>query len=392
MRICQVVPCFPYQEHLEKKVIETGYHIGGVERHVLEISNALIKRGHSITILTTRSPAHGRYHEIDGIKVIRVPYGIPLYSSSIPFRTFGYLNLHDYDLIHAHTPNPTIADLSCIKNQGKIPFILTYHNDITKDGNLGKIISYAYNSTLGSFLLKNSDVIITTTKSYAEKSNNLINYKYKIKVIPNGVTLNKFNDDMDRKKIKVAYNLPIQSKVILFTGQIEEYKGIKYLLQAFRKILDYEKTSYLIIVGSGALCKYLKEITSELEISDNVIFSGYVRDRDLPHYYSACDIFVLPSISKKEGFGIVQLEAMASGKPVICTNLPGVNEVDENEVASIHVPPKDAEALANAILILLKNEKQAKEMGANGRKLVEEKYSWDKVAEKTEIVYNEVLP
>ena len=391
MKICQVAPCFPYQEHLEGRPVEKRYHVGGVEKHVFEISNALTKRGHLVTVLTTRSPAHSRYHEIAGIEVIRIPYGIPLYSSSIPFRIFGYLNPHDYDLIHAHTPTPTIADLACLKYRGKVPFILTYHNDITKGGHAGKIISYVYNNTLGNFLLKNSDLIITTTRSYAEKSVSLKGFNHKVKVIPNGVNLNKFNKGIDRKKIKVEHGIPIQSKVVLFTGAIEEYKGVEYLIKAFKKVLNYEKTSYLIIVGSGTLLKQLKEMTLELEISDNVIFAGYVRDGDLPYYYSASDLFVLPSISEKEGFGIVQLEAMACGKPVICTNLPGVNEVDKDEVASIHVPPKDSEALANAMIKLLEDENLAKRMGENGRKLVEEKYTWEKIAEETEKVYYEVI-
>jgi len=391
MRICQVVPCFPYQEHLEGRPVEKGYHIGGVERHVFEISNALIKRGYSVTVLTTRSPAHNRYHEIDGIKIIRVPYGIPLYSSSIPFRIFEHFNPYEYDLIHAHTPNPTIADLVCLKNQGKIPFILTYHNDITKDGHVGKIISYIYNCTLGNFLLKNSNLIITTTRSYTEKSLSLNGFKHKIKIIPNGVNPLKFNKNIDEKKIRIHHSISLHSKIILFVGALEVYKGIEYLLKAFNQVLNYEMTSYLVIVGAGALSKQLKEMTVELGISDKVIFAGYVKDSDLPYYYSACDLFVLPSISEKEGFGIVQLEAMACEKPVISTNLAGVSEVDENEVASLHFLPKDSDALANVIIKLLEDEKLARKMGENGRKLVEEKYTWDKVAAMTERVYEETL-
>lgn len=392
MKICQVAPCFPYQEYLQGKLIEKGYHIGGVERHVFEISKALTNRGHSVTVLTTRSPFHREYHEIDEIEVVRVPYGIPLYSSSVPFHLFWHLKQHDYDLIHAHTPNPTIADLACLKNWGEKPFILTYHNDIAKNSGIGKIISYIYNNTLGTFLLKNSDLIITTTMSYAQKSTNLKRFKHNIRVIPNGVDLNKFNKNVDKEKIKMYYKIPIESKVILFIGVIEEYKGIEYLIKAFKKVLNYEKKSYLIIVGAGTLSKKLKEMTLKLEIPDNVIFAGYAKDSDLPYHYSACDIFVLPSISEKEGFGIVQIEAMACGKPVICTNLPGVSEVDKDEVASIHVPSKDSEALANAIIELLEDENLAIKKGANGRKLVEEKYTWDKVAKMTEKVYEGAIP
>lgn len=391
MKICQVVSCFPYREYIEGTPVEKGYHIGGVERHVLEISKALTKRGLFVTVLTTRAPHHKNYHEINEFEIVRVPYGVPLYSSSIPFSIFRYLDPDDYDLIHAHAANPTIADLACFKNFGKIPFILTYHNDITKEGYVGKIISYIYNKTLGDFLLKNSNVIIATTKSYAEKSIRLKRFKHKIRVIPNGVNLNTFNKNIDEKKIRIHHSIPIQSKIILFVGALEMYKGIEYLLKAFKKILNYEKTSYLIIVGMGSILKQLKEMTVELEISDNVIFAGYVSDNDLPYYYSACDLFVLPSTSSGEGFGIVQIEALACGKPVICTDLPGVNEVDKNEVASLHIPPKDCDSLANAILELLENEKLAREMGENGRKLVEEKYTWARVAEEMERVYRELI-
>ena len=391
MKTCQVVSCFPYKEHLKGYIAEKGYHIGGVERHVYEISNALAKRGISVTVLSTRSPHHRKYHEIDEIKVIRIPYGIPLYSSSIPFHIFWHLNQSEYDLIHAHTPNPTIADLACFKNRGKIPFILTYHNDISKEGYAGKMISYVYNKTLGDFILKNSDLIIATTKSYAEKSIRLKRFKHKIKVIPNGVNPNKFNKNIDEKKIRIHHGIPIDSKIILFVGALEVYKGIEYLLKAFKQVLNYEMKSYLVIVGAGALSKQLKEMTVELGISDNVIFAGYVKDSDLPYYYSACDFFVLPSISGGEGFGIVQIEALACGKPVICTDLPGVNEVDAKEVASIHVPPKDCEALADAIIQLLENEKLAREMGENGRQFVEDIYTWERVAEETERVYKELI-
>lgn len=390
MKICQVVPCFPYKEHTEGKEVEQGYHIGGVEKHALELSNALTKRGHSITILTTKSPAHDIYHEIDGINVVRIPYGIPLYSSSIPLHILWRLNQCDYDLIHAHTPNPMIADLACLKKKD-IPFLLTYHNDITKNGVTGKIISYIYNNTLGNFLFNNSDLIVTTTNGYVEKSKYLEKFKLKIRVVPNGTDLNRFNKHVDGTLIKLRYSIPLKSKIVLFVGTLEEYKGVEYLLKAFKKVLIFNKAAYLIIVGSGKLSQKLQRLSQKFEISEKAIFSGYVRDDELPYFYSTSDLFVLPSISEKEGFGIVQLEAMASCKPVICTNLPGVSGVDENEIASIHVPPKDSEALANAIIKLLDDEKLAKKMGENGAKLVEEKYSWEKIAEMTEKIYSEIL-
>lgn len=391
MRICQVVPCFPYREHNEGKPVEDGYHIGGVERHVLEISRSLANRGHSITVLTTQSPCNRIYNEIDDLEVRRVPYGLSLYSSSIPYNIFRHFNQKDYDIIHAHTPNPTIADLACLKNRGRIPFILTYHNDIIKDGFPGKIIDCIYNKTIGKYLLDNSDIIITTTRSYSESSSRLKQYMSKIRVVPNGVNLSNFSKNINNYYIKSFYNIPFESNVILFIGALEDYKGIDYLIRAFREILDYKKCCYLFIVGSGKQLNMLKNLVEKLEMKDNVVFTGYVKDEDLINYYSMCECFVLPSISKKEGFGIVQLEAMASRKPVICTNLPGVCEVDSEKVASIHIPPRDPRALSDAIIRLLDNKELARIMGERGEKLIRELYTWDKIAEKMEDIYSEVI-
>ncbi|HED00784.1 MAG TPA: glycosyltransferase family 1 protein [Proteobacteria bacterium] len=390
MRICQVAPCFPYQEYLDGISVEKKYHVGGVERHILELSKALVKRGNSVTIFTTRAPFHRQYHEIDSFDIIRIPYGLKLYSSSIPFNLFKYFNIQDYDVIHAHTPNPMMADLACLKNNGEKPFILTYHNEITKGGLIGKTISSIYNKTFGYSLLKKSDLILTTTKDYAEESINLKKFRNKIKIVPNGVDVSRFSPTTDGKPIRKKYNIPKNSKVLLFIGALEQYKGIEYLLAAFKKVISYTNDIYLIIVGKGSLLEKLKSKVIQLGLSNNVIFAGYVKDIDLPFYYAFCDVFILPSVSKKEGFGIVQLEAMASGKPVISTNLPGVLEVDKDEVASLHVPPMDAEVLANAIIKLVLDSELLRELGRKGRFLVEERYIWDKIAGDIEKVYYEV--
>lgn len=391
MNICQIVPRFPYFENIEKNIVENEYHIGGVERHVLELSAELIKRGHSITIITTKSPNHLKFKEIHGFKVKRIPYGISLYSSSIPLSIYKYFNPNEYDLIHAHTPTPLIADLSCLINRKKVPFILTYHNDISKNGNIGSSISCVYNLSFGRFLLKNSDIIIATTLNYANKSERLKHFKSKIRIVPNGTNLNKFKPTVDNVQVRRKYNLPLDSTIVLFIGALEEYKGINYLMSAFSKVLKFYDNCYLLIGGSGKQLGNLSSLSESLKIQKNVIFSGFIHEDELPYYYSASDIFVLPSISEKEGFGIVQLEAMSSGKPVICSDLAGVNEVDTDNVASIKFQPKDDESLANAILMLIRDREMARKLGQNGRNLIEQKYSWRRVAELTEQIYEEVL-
>ena len=393
MKICQVVPCFPYREHLKGRSVEKGYHVGGVEKHVYFISKKLLELGNEVTVFTTKSPQHESLSEIDSdIDIYRVPIGISLYASSIPLHILKDLKGKEYDLIHAHTPTPAIADLAALKNFIKRkPFILTYHNDIGKEDTFGKIVSSAYNATLGTFLLAHADAIIATSKSYAMNSKNLKKYHQKVKIIPNGVDINVFHPERDSVKVREKYKLN-QDKIVLFVGRIDYYKGCNYLIRAFADVIKAIPQVHLLFVGAGPLIGELKILAESLNIASKVSFTGYVSDEDLPYYYAACDVFVLPSISFYEGFGLVQLEAMACGKPVITTTIPGVREADANEVASIHVLPKDEKALANAIIELLEDEDLAIKKGGNGRKLVEEKYMWEKIAEMTEKVYKEVIP
>lgn len=393
MKICLVVPRFPYSEHLEGKLVEKEYEykIGGVEKHAYYLSKGLLELGNEVTIFTTRSKRHNYLSEVNlELNIHRVPMSISLYNSSVPLWILKDLKVKDYDIIHAHTPVPAIADLAALKNiNKKRPFILTYHNDIGKENLFGRILSGVYNVTLGKFLLTHADIIIATSKSYAMNSKYLRNYIEKVKIIPNGVDVKVFNPNLDGDKVKSKHGLS-DSKIVLFVGWLNPYKGCDYLIRAFADVVKKAPQAHLLFVGIGPLMTELKKLAAHLNIASKVTFAGYVSDLELPYYYAACDVFVLPSVSFQEGFGLVQLEAMACGKPVVTTTIPGVREVDKNEVASIHVLPRDEKALAKAILRLLEDDVLAKNMGKNGRKLVLEKYSWDRIAEMTEKVYKEV--
>jgi glycosyltransferase involved in cell wall biosynthesis len=380
MKICQVAPYFPYRGHLEGFPVENGYHIGGVERHVYNLSNELSRMGNEVTVITTQSPKHNSLSDVTNIKVIRVPIDFRMYSSPVSIKILN-LTFQEFDVVHAHTPVPLIADLAAIRNLNEgMPFILTYHNDVNKEGVFSGILAMMYNYSLGSLLLHGSDMIITTTKSYAFQSRQLRKYLYKVTVVPNGVDTERFHPKIDRCKIREKYGINEDAKVVLFVGRLAAYKGCKYLLSAFSMIIRKLKNVYLIVVGRGPLESKFKETATILGAKKRILFAGYVKDEELPYYYATSDLFVLPSISEYEGFGMVQLEAMASGKPVIATNIAGVRDVDSEELATIHVPPKDEKALEKAILTVLRNEKLAIKMGDNGRKLVEKNYSWSRVA------------
>jgi glycosyltransferase involved in cell wall biosynthesis len=235
--------------------------------------------------------------------------------------------------------------------------------------------------------LNYSTTIIATTEGYAKNSPQLQKYFYKVTIIPNGVDCNLFKPVTNVRELKQKYGFKLNIKIILFVGSLDSYKGCEYLFNSFFEIQKIIEDIHLIFVGKGPLEKSLKKNAIDHNISENISFVGYVNDQDLPSYYAMADVFVLPSISPLEGFGIVQLEAMATGKPVITTTIPGVSEVDPEELATIHVPPKNIQALSNALIRVLQDENLKNRLGENGRKLVIEKYSWEKLAGTLEEIY-----
>lgn len=392
MNICQIVPYFPYKEHISGQAIEDGYNVGGVERHVYHISKELSKRGHNVTVISTKSPIHENLSEIEGFNIKRVPIVLRIYNSHIPAGILRHFDPNQYDLIHAHTPVPIMADLAALKNiKRKIPFVLTYHNDIVKAGSLGKFVTLAYFNIAGNFLLKHSDIIISTTKTYASNSNQLNRRSRKVRIIPNGVNIEIFSPKLDGRWVKEKYGLPDSCRLLLFVGRLDYYKGCDYLVRAFSKVVKRLPNVHLMIVGEGPLKDELRKIANELHIIENVSFAGYIRDELLPFYYAASTVFVLPSVSSYEGFGIVQLEAMACAKPVVTTTLPGVSEIDSSEAATFHVPPKDEINLADSLIKLLEDEELAIRMGEKGRQLIIDNYSWMRVADSLENVYRGLI-
>lgn len=392
MKVCQIVPCFPYQEHLNGAPNEAGYHIGGVERHAYILAHELARRGHDVTVFAARSPKHSQLSEIEDLAVRRISKEISLYNSYLPLSVLRCFDPSEYDLIHAHTPVPAIADIVALKNiTTRTPLVLTYHNDITKNGFLGRIVSSIYNMTLGKSLIKNSDVVITTTQSYADNSKLLKSALSKVKVIPNGVDCDQFKPGLDPNLIRKKYGINPLNKLILFVGHLDYYKGCEYLVRALPHIAESVEHVHLLIVGSGPQSGFLRQTAAALHIGDRITFAGYVEDDELPYIYASADVFVLPSVSSYEGFGIVQLEALSSGKPVVTTTLPGVREVDSAGVATLHVPPGDVTGLSQAITKLLSDANLAQQMGQRGRKLAVEQYSWPKVVDQIEAIYFEIL-
>jgi rhamnosyl/mannosyltransferase len=171
-------------------------------------------------------------------------------------------------------------------------------------------------------------------------------------------------------------------------GRIVQHKGVDYLVDSAEKMDDDVR---YIIVGEGEYLNKLKRRVADKRLQNRVILTGNVSYSDLPKYYAACDVFVLPSISRLEAFGLVVLEAMASGKPVIVSTIPGVSELVTEGENGLHAEPMNSQDLAEKILTLLSDSDLRKRMGESGRRKIESDFNWDIVAHQIEDVYSDLV-
>ncbi len=357
-------------------------YIGGVENYVYYLSKELVKKRHEVKVVCANEG--GGSDEVEGIKVKRLRYIRKIANTNItPTLPFQLLR-EDFDVIHTHLPTPWSADCSSRASLVKRkPLVITYHNDITGEGIAGRIAGL-YNQTFLKIVLKAAAQIIITQPKYLDLSPHLKKFRNKIKVIPNGVDVEKFRS-MDVEK---------EENTIFFLSVLDafhRYKGLEYLLGALKLIKDEMKIK-LIVGGEGKLLDYYKKMADSLGVGDSVDFVGFVDDEEIVEYYNKCDVFVLPSTSfVQEGFGIVLLEAMACSKPVISTHIVGMANGIKEDNSGIIVKPRDSKALADAIVKILQDEEGARERGKNGRRLVEEKYTWKNVRKSIEDVYSEIV-
>ncbi len=302
-----------------------------------------------------------------------------------------FCKLKNFKIIHLHYPFYGTAEVIMLRKlifREKTKLIIHYHMEPTARGFKGLTFKL-HRLLFDPILMRLADKITCASLDYI-KNSSLKNYylknKSKFEEIYFGVDPGKFrfsNDDfrMADKKFKN----------ILFVGGLDRahyFKGVDVLLEAVSKLKV--KGCKLIIVGDGDMRLNYEKKAKNLGIADRVEFVGSVEDDKLPSYYQDCDIFVLPSINKGEAFGMVLLEAMACGKPVIASNLPGVRSVFKEGEHGLLVKPGDVNDLSEKITKLLTDDKLRNEMGLRARKLTEEKYTWNKVGERLNKVYRQV--
>ncbi len=368
-------------------------HTGGTEKYVRDLSAALVKKGHEVTVITNNIPRekNAPREEIipEGVKVIRLD-ALNLFNYLPVSIQFNLKMLEGYDIVHCHVP--AVSFLRSVGGKIKQPVIVTYHCDITiSEKYFGIPVPHWFvtpfekaNNGYVSLFLPQADAIITTSESYASTSTVVKHFPHH--VVPIGI----FHDKIDEVQRKL--NLTPDKKdprQILFLGRLAGNKGCDYLVSAMPKIIAKFPDVKFIICGDGEEKQHILDHVEKLGVKRAITFLGTATLEKLVELYYTSLVYVFPSINRLEAFGIVQLEAMANCTAVVASDIPGPNSVMEPGRSGLLVPKQNPDAIAEAVNSLLADPERAKAMGRRGRELVEKKYNWDVIGDRILEIYRE---
>ncbi len=349
------------------KILQLGkfYPIkGGVEKVMYDLVSGLSQRMIHCDMLCA-SEKKAKKEEIIEFnafsKIFVEPSIIEFAKTKISLKLISKLKkiAQRYDVIHIHHPDPMSALALFISGyKGKV--ILQWHSDILAQKKL--LLLY---KPLQNWILKRADLILTTSPNYMECSEDLKKYKSKCKILPIGIEdISLYSDSAALNKIKEKYK---NKKIIFSLGRLVSYKGFEYLIDA----AHYLNEDYIILIGGeGPLKSNLQDLINKNNLSSKVELLGYLDDADLYAYYNACDLFCLSSIEKTEAFAIVQIEAMAFGKPVIATKIDGsgVSWVNKDGFSGFNVSPRNSKEIGSTIIKILQNPEEYIKYSSNARK------------------------
>lgn len=351
-------------------------HTGGIESHLRDLCGELQKVA-DVTVLAASDDRRSTETLEGGVRVRRVRSLFNVASAPFCPGMVQLIQSSQADIVHIHLPNPG-AVMAYLVSRHKGPLVVTFHSDVVRQ----ELLRIAFEPIL-SRVLNRCAIVIAASQKYVETSPVLAAYRDRCRVVPFGIPIGNFRtcNGAEVSKIRDRYG----PRILLTVGRLVYYKGLEYLIDAMSMV-----RGKLLIVGQGPLRSTLEHRVQQRGLSDCVVFLGPVKD--LIPYYHAADLFVLASVARSEAFGIVQLEAMACGKPVVNTNLPsGVPFVSLHGITGITVPPANPEALANAMNLLLDDPVRRRQYGDAARRRVELEFNLELMARRTLQLYCEAL-
>ncbi len=365
-----------------KKVLQLGkfYPIkGGVEKVMYDLMSGLSQRGVYCDMLCAVRDKSLKNKTLNKYANLICCYAWTQISATMisPAMILKLKRISSrYDVIHIHHPDP-MACFSLFFSRYKGKVVLHWHSDILKQ----KFLLLFY-QPFQKWLLKRADIVVGTSPVYLKESPFLKDVQHKTFCLPIGVVPMSSSKEA-AEGIRQTYS---GKKIIFSLGRLIEYKGFTYLIDAAR----FLPSDYVILIGGkGPLYESLKNQIESQNLTEKVKLLGFVSDEELPAYYAACDVFCMSSIQKTAAFGIVQIEAMSCGKPVVATKIPhsGVAWVNEDLVSGVNVEPENAEALAQGILFVTENADRYYKFCKGAKERYERFFTYEKMIDESMKLY-----
>ena len=377
-------------------ITSTYFHpySSGLSVYALRLARGLAELGHEVCVLTSQyDPKLAPEETLAGFRVVRVKVGTKLSKGVLMpgFHTQAKKWIAWADVVNVHMPQFESVVIARLAKRAKKPLVVTYHCDLVMSGGWFSRLAGWVTTQLGKWTLKRAQVIVQNTLDYAENSAVLKPYLEKVVEVPTPV------DSLDpvpeeAKSFRLRFGLMESDKVLGLAGRVASEKGYEYLAQALPLVWQKYPSARVVHAGSwkGVIGEetYLAKVEQMIQpFGDKWKSLGFLSDEDFMLFFAACDLLVFSSLNATESFGIVQIEALSQGTPVVASDLPGVRQPVLRTGIGRIVPVRDAESLAEGIISVL-------EEGSGARKVPEAylgQFEQKKVAERYQEIYSSMV-
>ncbi|MEM3816273.1 MAG: glycosyltransferase family 4 protein [Candidatus Bathyarchaeia archaeon] len=372
--------------------------VGGISRHCHGLARALARMGHSVHLITLDFPGAPYYEEEGGVKIHRtaIELGHPsfivwvlLFNHFMEKKVAMLSRYEKFEIIHAHDWLVAPASISS-KHYLNAPLVSTMHStEVGRSRGLHNPDSYLIDGIEWWLTYESKRIIVVSNSMKHEIKEHFRLPDEKIDVIPNAIDTLKYNIPINRDEVKRRFGIDPSERIVLFVGRLVPQKGVEYLIMAAPKIIGQHPEARIVIVGDGWSKDYLLRLASSTGCKHKITFLGFLSDQDLIELTLSSDVLVVPSIY--EPFGIVALEGMAAGVPVVASNTGGLAEIVEHDKTGFLAYRENPDSIAWGVNKILSDPGYASWLTQNAKRKINEVYSWDAVARRTVETYEKAL-
>jgi glycosyltransferase involved in cell wall biosynthesis len=371
-------------------------HKSGLTVYAVRLAQALVARGHSVKVLTSHYDRHlPRWEQIDGVEVIRVPVLMRISKGvimpTLPIEAFRLI--HESDVINLHVPQFDAAILALMGRLAGKPIVVTYQSDLLLPSGAINWVANRASYLADRVSAGIADKVISMSYDFAEHSFFLPRYLSKVSIVAPPIYLQPVSEE-EIENFKARTQILPGQQVIGMVARLATEKGVEYMIGALPQVLEkYPQARVLFVgpyqnvVGENAYARRLMPMIQNL--GEHWQFLGVVSDHDLAAFFHVCNLLVLPSVNSTESFGLVQIEAMTCGTPVVASDLPGIRQPVLDTRMGRLVPPRNPRALAEAVISVLAEGDRSLREGYAAE--IAQRYSPQATAANYEAIFKELL-